>query len=73
MPTHLKRVCSAIDDLPSDLDFEVSQQSELQFEETPDLQSSQQSGASSQSSLEGPSGKSLAWIPPCTQRRCNLT
>jgi len=53
MPTHLKRVCSAIDDLPSDLDFDVSQQSELRFEETPDLQlsqevqSSQQLGASS--------------------------
>ncbi|KAF7853625.1 uncharacterized protein EAF02_011930 [Botrytis sinoallii] len=29
MPTHLKRICSVIDDLPSDLDFEVSQQSEL--------------------------------------------
>ncbi|KAF7914564.1 uncharacterized protein EAF01_000970 [Botrytis porri] len=29
MPTHLKRICSVIDDLPPDLDFEVSQQSEL--------------------------------------------
>ncbi|KAK6591861.1 hypothetical protein H4I96_12138 [Botrytis cinerea] len=29
MPTHLKRICSVIDGLPSDLDFEVSQQSEL--------------------------------------------
>jgi hypothetical protein len=28
MPTHLKRVCSVIDDLSPDLDFEVSQQSE---------------------------------------------
>jgi hypothetical protein len=28
MPTHLKRICSVIDDLPPDLDFEVSQQSE---------------------------------------------
>jgi hypothetical protein len=28
MPTHLKRICSIIDDLPPDLDFEVSQQSE---------------------------------------------
>ncbi|TGO62214.1 hypothetical protein BCON_0021g00270 [Botryotinia convoluta] len=28
MPTHLKRICSVIDDLPSDLNFEVSQQSE---------------------------------------------
>ncbi|TEY33025.1 hypothetical protein BOTCAL_0695g00020 [Botryotinia calthae] len=29
MPTHLKRICSVIDALPSDLSFEVSQQSEL--------------------------------------------
>ncbi len=29
MPTHLKRICSVIDELPRDLDFEVSQQSEL--------------------------------------------
>ncbi|KAM3085792.1 hypothetical protein ACMFMG_002854 [Clarireedia jacksonii] len=29
MPTHLKRICSVIDGLPPDLDFEVSQQSEL--------------------------------------------
>ncbi|KAK0636609.1 hypothetical protein B0T17DRAFT_85635 [Bombardia bombarda] len=28
MPTHLKRICSVIDELPPDLDFEVSQQSE---------------------------------------------
>ncbi|KAH6699914.1 hypothetical protein BKA61DRAFT_562017 [Leptodontidium sp. MPI-SDFR-AT-0119] len=28
MPTHLKRICSVIDDLPPDLDFEVSEQSE---------------------------------------------
>jgi hypothetical protein len=29
MPSHLKRICSAVDDLPPDLNFEVSQQSEL--------------------------------------------
>ena len=29
MPAHLKRICSVIDDLPPDLDFEVSQESEL--------------------------------------------
>ncbi|OAF57037.1 hypothetical protein VC83_05946 [Pseudogymnoascus destructans] len=29
MPTHFKRICSAIDELPLDLDFEVSEQSEL--------------------------------------------
>ncbi|KAL5316341.1 hypothetical protein ACEPPN_015386 [Leptodophora sp. 'Broadleaf-Isolate-01'] len=28
MPTHLKRICSVIDKLPSDLNFEVSEQSE---------------------------------------------
>jgi hypothetical protein len=28
MPTHLKKICSIIDDLPPDLNFEVSQQSE---------------------------------------------
>jgi hypothetical protein len=29
MPTHLKRICSVIDELPPDIDFEVSQESEL--------------------------------------------
>jgi hypothetical protein len=29
MPAHLKRICSVIDDLPSDVQFEVSQESEL--------------------------------------------
>ncbi|KAL8722333.1 MAG: hypothetical protein Q9225_001181 [Loekoesia sp. 1 TL-2023] len=33
MPTHLKRICSIIDKLPSDISFELSQQSELQFSE----------------------------------------
>jgi hypothetical protein len=28
MPSHLKRICSAIDDLPPDVNFDVSQQSE---------------------------------------------
>jgi hypothetical protein len=28
MPTHFKRICSVIDKLPPDLDFEVSEQSE---------------------------------------------
>ncbi|KAJ8058420.1 hypothetical protein OCU04_012609 [Sclerotinia nivalis] len=28
IPIHLKRICSVIDDIPSDLNFEVSQQSE---------------------------------------------
>ena len=34
MPTHLKRICSVIDQLPSNIDFGVSQGSELQFAET---------------------------------------
>ena len=37
MPTHLKRICSVIDQLPPDLDFEVSQGSELQFTEASGL------------------------------------
>ncbi|KAL9126546.1 MAG: hypothetical protein Q9217_004426 [Psora testacea] len=41
MPKHLKRIYSAIDDLPSDLNFELSQQSELQFPDDADLQVSQ--------------------------------
>lgn len=28
MPTHFERICSVIDMLPSDLDFEISEQSE---------------------------------------------
>jgi hypothetical protein len=44
MPIRLKRICSAIDQLPSYMNFEVSQ-SELQF--------SQQSNAESVSLLEG--------------------
>jgi hypothetical protein len=31
MPAHFKRICSAIDAIPSDLHFEVSEESELQF------------------------------------------
>jgi hypothetical protein len=37
MPTHLKRICSVIDQLPRDLNFEVSQGSELQFAEASGL------------------------------------
>lgn len=32
MPIHLKRICSAVDQLPSNLDFQVSQMSEVQSE-----------------------------------------
>jgi hypothetical protein len=58
MPTHFERICSVVDQLPSDLDFEVSQQSELQFPEesgvSQELEShhlSQQSNADSASLL----------------------
>ena len=36
MPTHLKRICSVIDQLPPNVDFEVAQGSELQFPEHQD-------------------------------------
>ena len=32
MPAHLKRICSAVDQLPSSLDFQVSEESEAQSE-----------------------------------------
>ena len=31
MPAHFKRLCSAIDAIPPDIHFEVSEESELQF------------------------------------------
>jgi hypothetical protein len=59
MPTHFKRICSVIDDLPSDTDFELSQQSELLFPEASGLSQeleshhlSQQSNVDSASLLE---------------------
>ena len=59
MPTHFKRICSIVDELPSDLDFELSQQSELQFPEESGLSQelggyhlSHQSNADSASLLE---------------------
>ena len=72
MPTHLKRICSVIDQLPSDLNFEVSQGSELQFAEASGL--SQELGGllSEQSNVESASQTSqedseLAPIIPQTQ------
>lgn len=59
MPTHFKRICSVIDELPSDVNFELSQQSELEFPEASGLSQeleghhlSQQSIAESASLLE---------------------
>lgn len=37
MPTHLKRICSAVDQLPSSLDFQVSDEPGAQPEEATDL------------------------------------
>lgn len=42
MPEHFKRICSVIDNLPPDLNFELSQQSELQFPDDAELQISQE-------------------------------
>jgi hypothetical protein len=52
MPTHLKRICSVVDELPLGLDFEVSQESELQFNDATGL--SQEFGGllSQQSNVE---------------------
>ena len=59
MPKHLERICSAIDELPADINFEISQ-SELRFQDEADFQHSQeldthlsqQSNTGSVSSLE---------------------
>jgi hypothetical protein len=51
MPTHLKRICSVIEELPPDLDFEVSQQSDLgESGRSQGLESYRLSDQSSQSS-----------------------
>lgn len=34
MPDHFKRICSAIDEIPPDISFDVSQEPELQFSQT---------------------------------------
>ena len=57
MPSHFQRICSVIEEFPWDVNFELSQQSELQFTEASGLSRqletySMQSFASSQSSLE---------------------
>ncbi|KAI9752011.1 MAG: hypothetical protein M1835_001140 [Candelina submexicana] len=50
MPTHLKRICSAIDEIPPEIDFGLSQSAS--FAEGLDLQNSQQSNAEPISELE---------------------
>jgi hypothetical protein len=65
MPNHFKRLCSVTDQLPADLSFELSQQSELDFQDTglsQDFQSYalSQSNADSASSLGGKSQASVS-------------
>ncbi|KAL9015697.1 MAG: hypothetical protein Q9185_006923, partial [Variospora sp. 1 TL-2023] len=71
MPTHLKRICSVIDQLPPNLNFEVSQGSELQFTEASGLSqglggllSEQQPSAESTSLASQDDGDELASIIP---------
>ena len=73
MPTHFERICSVIDKLPSDLDFELSQQSELQFPEESGLSQelegrhlSQQANADSTSLREEDNQSSLADLQDIT-------
>jgi hypothetical protein len=55
MPTHLQRICSVIDQLPPDLNFEVSQGSELQFAEASGLSQELSGLLSEQSNVESAS------------------
>ncbi len=55
MPTHLKRICSVIDQLPPDLNFELSQGSELQFAEASGLSQESSGLPSEQSNVESAS------------------
>ncbi len=55
MPTHLQRICSIIDQLPPDLNFEVSQGSELQFAEASGLSQELSGLLSEQSNVESAS------------------
>ena len=50
MPTHLERICSAIDEIPPGIDFGLSQSAS--FAEGLEFQNSQQSNAESVSELE---------------------
>lgn len=54
MPDHFKRLCSIIDQLPAGLSFELSQQSELEFQDT-GLSQGLQSYALSQSDADSTS------------------
>ena len=60
MPKHFERICSAVDAFPSDVSFDLSQQSELNFAEQSGL--SQDFGAQSlaQSSIGSGSAQARA-------------
>ncbi|OJD31648.1 uncharacterized protein BKCO1_4600077 [Diplodia corticola] len=56
MPDHFKRICSAIDEIPPDISFDVSQESELQFSRTglsQDLESQRPSQVEGSASVAG--------------------
>ncbi|KAK4981245.1 hypothetical protein LTR28_000001 [Elasticomyces elasticus] len=55
MPTHFKRICSVVDELPRDLNFDVSQQSELQFPEESGLSQDLESHHLAQSNADSAS------------------
>lgn len=70
MPTHLKRLCSVIDQLPPNLNFKVSQGSELQFTEASGLSQGLGDLLSEQSNVECASwtsqddGELASIVPP---------
>lgn len=52
MPTHLKRICSAVDQLPSNLDFQVSDEPEAQPEKAIDLSQNMESLLSASTNID---------------------
>ena len=70
MPIHLKRICSAIDQIPPDLNFEVSQGSDLQFAEASGLSQelggllSEQSNIGSASQISQDNSELVPIVPP---------
>ncbi|EKG09502.1 hypothetical protein MPH_13462 [Macrophomina phaseolina MS6] len=66
MPDHFKRICSAIDEIPPDISFDVSQDSELQFPQTglsQDLESQRLSQSEGSISVDGrDDGSSVALV-----------
>lgn len=63
MPTHLERICSVIDQLPLGLNFEVSQESELQFTEASGLSQEMGGLLSEQSNAESASQNDNELVP----------